>query len=480
MRLGAILFVTFLSAFGLRVLLEGRIVSARPAPDRPRRQFYLDISLWAGAGLASGLYNGLFNGFPVSSGAKLVFGCLALGFFFSLEAALARERSTIRQAIDKGLVFPLSRVLYPMTQKFSLMAVAATILVSVTLALVFSQDLAWIVEGGDGSVSASQARLTVLYEIGFVMAVLLGLIIHLIFSYARNLRLLLDTHIRTLERVSGGDLSGRLPVVTNDEFGFIARHTNDMIQGLRHRTRLMAALRVAEGIQQNLLPQAAPDLPGGDVAGRSLYCDETGGDYYDYLDLPGGRLGVVVADAADHGIGSALFMATTRAFVRLGARKYEGPERLVAAINDCLTHDSGESGRFVSLFFLEIDPAARTLEWVRAGHEPGILYDPAADRFSELHGQGMALGVTADAPVERQRLAGWAPGTVVVLTTDGVRESRNGEGAYFGLERLHQAVRAHAEEPAAAIRDAVLSDLARFSDGTPREDDVTLVVIRLP
>jgi sigma-B regulation protein RsbU (phosphoserine phosphatase) len=113
---------------------------------------------------------------------------------------------------------------------------------------------------------------------------------------------LFNNETDVLERVSRGDLSRTVPVATRDEFGVIAGHTNSMIRGLRHRTKLITALKLAEEVQQNFLPVSAPDHAGLDLNGTSIYYEETGGDYYEFFKLPKNNLGVVVADASDHGV----------------------------------------------------------------------------------------------------------------------------------------------------------------------------------
>jgi sigma-B regulation protein RsbU (phosphoserine phosphatase) len=105
-----------------------------------------------------------------------------------------------------------------------------------------------------------------------------------------------------------------VPVATRDEFGQIARHTNTKIEGLRHRQQLISAHKLAEEVQLTQLPAGPPKVPGLDLAGTSIYCNETGGDYFDYILLPEGRLGIVVADVSGHGIDAALFMASARPF----------------------------------------------------------------------------------------------------------------------------------------------------------------------
>jgi sigma-B regulation protein RsbU (phosphoserine phosphatase) len=279
--------------------------------------------------------------------------------------------------------------------------------------------------------------------------------------------------------VTQGDLSKLVPVATNDEFGVIAEHTNTMIHGLRHRIQLISALQVAEEVQQNLLPHNPPAYPGLDVAGVSMYCDETGGDYYDYLNLPDGRLGVVVADASDHGVGAALHMTTARAFLRFGARNSSNPARLLDEVNHFLTIDTSGTGRFMSMFFLEIDPSSQELRWVRAGHDPAILYDPAQDTFTELTGEGVVLGMVEDFRFRERLRQGWSPGSVVVVSTDGIREARNGNNEMFGLERLHQVIRKSASESSRTILNNIMTNLNTFRGDTPQEDDITLVVIKL-
>ncbi|MFP4389661.1 MAG: PP2C family protein-serine/threonine phosphatase [Desulfococcaceae bacterium] len=313
----------------------------------------------------------------------------------------------------------------------------------------------------------------------FIMGVLLILVTNLLLSFSTNLKLLFQTETGVLDRVTRGDLSETVPVATRDEFGVIAGYTNVMIQGLRHRIQLLSALEVAEEVQRNLLPAHPPDWPGMDLSGVSRFCEKVGGDYYDFLELSDGCYGVVVTDAAGHGVGAALHMTTARAFLRFGARDFPGPVKLLTAVNRFLAEDSGETGRFITLFFLIIDPENRRLIWVRAGHDPALLYDPVADEFETLDGQGMALGVMADAEFSAEGRDGWTPGTVVVITTDGVRECRNAEGEMFGNDRLKDAIRTAAGEGADAVQKSILGSLETFAGEIEREDDVTLAVVRL-
>ena len=463
----------------MRAPLERLFVVSSPEPFQPKRQFVLDFLLCLAAGSAVMLYNMIVYRFPPLSGLKVVLGCAIAGFFLSLDTSLARERAVIHEALDSDMALSPPKRFYPMTRKFSLVAITATIFVAAIIGLVISGDVAWLAQIGQSGMSVAQAQLSVIYEVFFVMAVLLVWVVNLIVSYSRNLKVLFENETSILELVSQGDLSKMVPVATNDEFGVIAGHTNTMISGLRHRIKLVSALKLAEEVQQNLLPQEPPSLAGLDIAGTSDYCDETGGDYYDYLELPNGHLGVVVADVSEHGVGAALLMTTARALIRQRAAMTGDIGRIVTDVNQELFRDVKDTGRFMTMFFLDIDFSSKMLRWVRAGHDPAILFDPGEATFHELTGEGMALGVEKDIEFQEVTRQGWTPGSVIVVGTDGIREATNLQGEMFGLDRLRQVIREKGGESAEAIQQAVINELRTFQAGAPQEDDITLVVVKL-
>jgi len=366
-----------------------------------------------------------------------------------------------------------------MTRKFSLVAFTSIFFVSLILILVIARDVVWLAEIERSGMSVSQAQLSVIHEVLFIMAVLLMAIVNLIISYSKNLKLLFQNETNVLEKVSQGDLSRLVPVATNDEFGFIAGHTNAMIEGLRHRTQLITALKLAEEVQQNLLPSEPPALPGFDIAGTSKYCDETGGDYYDYFTFSNGHLRIVVADASGHGVGAAMLMTTFRALLRQRATMGGDIARIISDVNRELARDVEGSGRFMTVFFLEIEPENHTLNWVRAGHEPAILYNTREDSFLELTGEGMALGVVEHLEFQKYTHHGWTPDSIIVVGTDGIRESQNEDGEMFGPDRFRAAIRRHAIKPAAEIQTRIIEELEIFQGETSQEDDITLVVVKL-
>ena len=477
--LGAIIFGAFSTVALIRRSFIRSFVEQSPIPNQPKRQLILDVLLCLLAGVIGATFNTIVFDFPPASAISLLFGCFVMGFFIALEMALNRERENIRLVFNSQDSLPLGDRFFPVTRKFSLVAVSTALFVTVVIALVISRDIVWLSKIEQTESALLDAQLSVSIEIFFIMAILLTMVINLIYSYSKNLKLLFQNETNVLEEVSRGNLSGHVPVATNDEFGLIASHTNDMIQGLRDRIRLISALKLAEEVQRNLLPSEAPQYPGLDLSGKSIYCDETGGDYFDYLKLPRDRLGIVAADAADHGVGAALQMATARAFLLYGSQKNDEISDLIGDINRYLVKDSLHTGRFVSLFMLEIDPQRKSISWVRAGHEPAYLYEPDSNGFMILSGDGIVLGVDEGYQFQSSAYHPWKSGSVIVIGTDGIHETRNEEGTMFGRERLENIIRQTHKETAPSIQTTILQELETFRGTAPQEDDITIVVVKL-
>jgi len=478
-KLGVILLTPFLVARLVRSYLERRLVLALPVVDQGNRQFLLDFLLCVIIGAVVMVFNLAAHGFPLLSGVKVIIGCTVAGFFISLDMMLNRERSVLQGALDQSEDPGLPRRLYSLTRRFALVAITTTLFVTVIIGLVISSDISWIGQIEQNEMVASRALRSVMVEVFFIIGVLLVMVMNLIVSYSKNLKFLFENETGVLARVSQGDLTNKVPVVTGDEFGVIAGHTNMMIDGLRHRGELVSSLKLAEEVQQNLLPRHPPSHPGVEASGASIYCDETGGDYYDYFTLTGNRLGVLVADVSDHGISAALLMASVRAHVHSNVRNYSRPRQLVEQVNRSLAMETEDTGRFVTLFFLEVDTASRTLCWVRAGHDPAILYDPLAGEFIGLAGKGLALGVDDATEFQEYSRRGWSPGSVLVVRTDGIHESRNSDNDVFGVDRLQAAIAGNAAEAPETIQRKIIEELDAFRGDAAQEDDITLVVLKL-
>ena len=250
----------------------------------------------------------------------------------------------------------------------------------------------------------------------------------------------------------------------------------------KYNKRSRRWLAQAMEVQQNLMPNGGSVWDGLDIAGRSLFCEQTGGDYYDYFekaDSASRTISIVAGDVSDHGLPSALLMTTARAFLRECASRSDSVSNIVGHVNRHLTHDVQASGRFMTLFYAEIDCKDRSIRWVRAGHEPALVYDPRSGEFDELGGQGgLPLGVFGDARYEEYHRE-LAAGQVLVIGTDGIWEARNREGRMFGKLLLQQVIRDNVVRPAAEIVEKVLEALKQFLFPLDIQDDATLVVVKV-
>lgn len=283
------------------------------------------------------------------------------------------------------------------------------------------------------------------------------------------------------EKVAQGRYGDPLPVKTEDEVGQLTRSFNAMVLQLEEGVRLKEALDLAMEIQQSFLPKSSPYIEGLDIAGETIYCDETGGDYYDFLHLfklGDGRLAVAVGDVVGHGIAAALLMTTVRAFLRARVSQPGTVAEMITDVNRLMCIDTADTGDFMTLFFLLLDSDKHELHWIRAGHDPAIVYDPQSESFGELKGSGMALGVD-DSTVYRDNLSKkWGDGQLMVIGTDGIWETENHQGEMYGKDRLRAVMRRNSALPAEQIMRAIISDLTDFRQNAPQTDDITLVVVK--
>jgi sigma-B regulation protein RsbU (phosphoserine phosphatase) len=219
-----------------------------------------------------------------------------------------------------------------------------------------------------------------------------------------------------------------------------------------------------------------------DIAGSSIYCDETGGDYYDFITSDANedaKVTIAIGDVSGHGISSALLMAAVRSSLRQRSSLPGSAADIISGVNRQLVRDVEDSGQFVTVFYLTVDPKNKHLQYVRAGHDPAIFYDPDTDAFEELGGTGMALGVDKNWNVKAYTKTALKNGQIIFLSTDGIWEARNLEGEMFGKKPIYDIIRNHSSLNANEILNAMLESLNSFQKGAKIEDDITLVIIKI-
>jgi len=285
------------------------------------------------------------------------------------------------------------------------------------------------------------------------------------------------------KRLSGGDFSVRLDVHTGDERDQVIQAFNELGPKLEDQVRIHNSLLLAKEVQRSLLPHEDPRISGLDIAGTSIYCDETGGDYYDYYletnERGAGKVSMVVGDISGHGLASALLMASARALLRQRTSLSGGIANIVTDVNRELSADVAESGNFMTLFYLTIDIQNKKMQWVRAGHDPAIFYDPTTDKFEKLQGNGVALGVKESWMYVENEKTGLAEGQIIFIGTDGIWETKNAQEQMFGKDPIFEIIRQKSKDCAEDIMKTVISTLDQFRGDLTPEDDVTLMVIKI-
>jgi sigma-B regulation protein RsbU (phosphoserine phosphatase) len=284
--------------------------------------------------------------------------------------------------------------------------------------------------------------------------------------------------IELVNRLDDPFAESDLPLVRN--LGVMAAAAAERAMLLDHeklQERLQREMDIARTVQQGLLPQSAPALPGWNLAGMNDPAREVGGDFFDYLPLDDGRLGLVIADVADKGLGAAMFMVMCRGLLHTIAKRVASPAKVLVELNEALVELSA-SDLFVTVFYGVLDPVSGRLDYACAGHNPALLHRAGGETLELVPTKlmGMALGVLpgiklAEATVELRR------GDRLVLYTDGITDAVDPAGGMFGLERFSQTVLEAADSDAAGTVVAVLAAVAAFAGNEPQYDDMTLLTI---
>jgi phosphoserine phosphatase RsbU/P len=296
------------------------------------------------------------------------------------------------------------------------------------------------------------------------------------------------------ERVRHGDFSHKIAITANDQLGELAGSFNSMtasIEGLlreaAEKKRLEEELRIAHEIQMSLLPQGPLSTPGLSAAAMCIPAREVGGDYYDFLPLDDGRVGILIADVAGKGTSAALYMAQLKGLVLSLSAIHRSPRDLLIVANRIIAQHL-DSRTFITITYAIVDVRARTMVYARAGHTP-LIHVPAANgglrRARILAPSGMVVGLNIDDEgrmferlLEEETLA-LHTGELYVLFTDGISEAMNETDECFGETRLGGLLEDHADLPSEELRERVLREVQTFVGGAPQHDDMTMILLKI-
>jgi serine phosphatase RsbU (regulator of sigma subunit) len=292
---------------------------------------------------------------------------------------------------------------------------------------------------------------------------------------------------RGTRRLAGGDLDARIEIPNEDELGDLAASFNEMAAAVKKgreeaviRERLESELETARKIQERLLPHAMPDVPGFEIAGTSLPSQQVGGDYFDFLDMSQGQLGIAIADVSGKGIPAALLMANLQASLHAQVIRPAEVAEVASRINNLLV-ESTDSNMFATFFYGILDQKRAVFTSCNAGHNPPLLMRREGG-IERLKAGGLLLGFMPDQEYAQESMP-LKPEDILVLYTDGITEAVDTSldsmaENLFGEERLIEVIRRHQAGSAREIQSAILAAISEFTEHSPQSDDITLVVIK--
>jgi sigma-B regulation protein RsbU (phosphoserine phosphatase) len=244
---------------------------------------------------------------------------------------------------------------------------------------------------------------------------------------------------------------------------------------------MVRELEIARSVQMSLLPKADPIVSGFDIAGICIPALEVGGDYYDFVNLAGRKLGIAIGDVSGKGVPAAIYMTLTKGILQSHAEDNVSPKSVLSKVNS-LMYRTIERNSFVSMFYAVLDVDKHTIRFSRAGQCPVILTQRVEGSGTFLTPKGMALGLERgtifESVLEEQELP-LRSGEVLVFYTDGFTEAMNTRGEEFGETRLVEAIGKHRNKSAGEIIKGLCEEIREYTEGKPQHDDMTMVVLKV-
>jgi serine phosphatase RsbU (regulator of sigma subunit) len=330
----------------------------------------------------------------------------------------------------------------------------------------------------------------------FIIALILSRFLG--YYFARKISRPIENLSQISAEVAKGDLNQLAPVTSADEIGELSTNFNQMVEGLRKWEsvkKIEFELEKGRQIQKEFLPSQIPQIPDWDIATCFYPARKVSGDFYDVFMLPGGCMGLVIADVCDKGVGSALYMALFRSLIRVFSEQALAGElmgknlssnttadlnletglKAVTFTNNYIVQNHGQEGMFATLFFGVLNPTTGELCYVNGGHEPLYVIN-AGNIKRQLMPTGPAVGVIPDISFKTQQIE-LEPGDLLVGYTDGVTEARSPKDEFYTRDRL-QSLLTQPLKSAAETLERIKTNLFAFIDVAPRSDDVTMLAVQ--
>jgi serine phosphatase RsbU (regulator of sigma subunit) len=271
--------------------------------------------------------------------------------------------------------------------------------------------------------------------------------------------------------------SKRVEIVTSIAQQVVLSIQNEHLQlEMVVRERLEHEVELARQIQKTFLPENLPEIPGWDLAATWLTARQVGGDFYDVIELPGGRWGLLIADVSDKGMPAALFMALTRTLIRAVVYNTSSPAETLQRVNALIIPDNRQS-MFVTAVYGVLSIESGEFTYANAGHNPPVWMSKAGMMFEFLHRTGAALGIIEDLPMD-QRTISIGLDDLLFFYTDGLTEAFSPDDDTFGEERLQQALKLAETSSARGVLDALEASVNQFMDPLPAADDLTMLALK--
>lgn len=297
---------------------------------------------------------------------------------------------------------------------------------------------------------------------------------YLVHTMSKLLKMVFGELERGVQSIKLGAFNNRVAILSDDETGIMARSLNTALEGLRERADLKDSLHIAAEIQEGLLPQAVPEVSGYSFHAIQKSCYEVGGDYYDFIELPDGRLWLVVADVSGKGYPAALTVSNLHAMLNTLSSSGHSFEQIPSFMNQAL-HRVMKRGRFVTAFIAEVSPRSSSLRWTNAGHPPAVLSTKTGTVLLEAKGPPLGFLPELTLEINEQEMA---DGDLLAIFSDGLTEmsSRRDSDMLYGMQRIIEWVHQHRLAETNLLPDQLMRELKRFGEPA-MDDDLTMVFL---